>query len=256
MKIHTAARAAALPILLSLLTIGSGVRADEIRVLTGNAVQGPQNILAKRFMASTGHTVVITSANPAVIKQKLDAGEPFELYVIPADFLKAQSDAGKLIAGTARPLAKIGVGVAARADGPKPDLSSVEAFKKSLLDSKGVTYSDAATGGLSALSVAKVLANMGLTEAIKPKTVLGSNGQELVAEGKVDFGLFNASEIPRAKGVVLAGRVPAAVQATLDYDAGIPRSNAKPDAAKAFVAFLASSEAFDAWEASHIDQAK
>lgn len=235
---------------------GRSASADEIRVLTGNAVQGPQKALAEKFKAKTGHTVIITSANPSVIQQKLDANEPFELYVIPAAFLKAQNDGGKLIAGSARPLAKIGVGVAARADGPKPDLSSPEAFKASLMAAKAITYSDAATGGLSALSVAKVLANMGLTEAIKPKAVLSTEGQELVARGEVDYGLYNASEIPRAKGVVLAGRVPAAVQATLDYDAGIPKTNANPDAAKAFVAFMASSDAFDAWEAAHIDQAK
>jgi molybdate transport system substrate-binding protein len=234
----------------------SAADADDIRVLTGNAVQGPQKALAEQFKARTGHSVILTSANPSVIQQKLDAGEPFELYVIPAAFLKAQGDAGKLIPGTARPLARIGVGVAARENGPKPDFSSVEAFKKSLMTAKAITYSDAATGGLSALSVAKVLANMGLTEAIKPKTILSTEGQDLVARGEADYGLYNASEIPRAKGVVLAGRVPAAVQATLDYDAGIPKSNAKPDAAKAFLAFMSSPEAFDAWEAAHIDQAK
>jgi molybdate transport system substrate-binding protein len=237
------------------LTALSTARADEIRVLTGNAVQGPQKALAEQFKTKTGHTVVITSANPSVIQQKLDADEPFELYVIPAAFLKTQADAGKLQPG-ARPLAKIGVGVAAREGGPTPDLGSAEAFKKSLLAAKAVTYSDASTGGLSALSVAKVLANLGLTEAIKAKTVMSTNGQELVAKGDADYGLYNASEIPRAKGVVLAGRVPASVQATLDYDAGIPKTNAKPDAARAFLAFMASAEAFDTWEVAHIDQAK
>lgn len=229
--------------------------ADEIRVLTGNAVQGPQKALAERFKTETGHTVVITSANPSVIRQKLDAAEPFELYVIPAAFLKAEADAGKIVPGTTRPLAKIGVGIAAREGGPMPDVSSVEAFKKSLMDAKAITFSDASTGGLSALSVAKVLENLGMTEALKAKAVMANNGQELVANGTVDYGLYNASEIPRAKGVVLAGKVPAAAQATLDYDAGIPKANASPGPAQAFLTFMASPAARGAWDAAHIDQA-
>ena len=106
------------------------------------------------------------------------------------------------------------------------------------------------------MSVARVLANMGLTEAIKPKVVLSTNGQDLVASGEVDFGLFNASEIPRAKGVVLAGRVPAMLEATLDYDVGIPITNSNPILAKSFIAYMISEDARAIWEEAHIDQAK
>ncbi len=241
--------------LFTVISVSTSL-AEELRVLTGNAVQGPQKVLAEKFMALTGHSVIIFSSNPSVIQQKLDAKDLFELYVIPAALLKVQYNAGKLQSDSLRPLAKIGVGIAARENGPKPDTSSPEAFKASLMAAKAITYSDAATGGLSAVSVARVLANMGLTEAIKPKVVLSTNGQDLVASGEVDFGLFNASEIPRAKGVVLAGRVPAMLQATLDYDVGIPITNSNPILAKSFIAYMISEDARAIWEEAHIDQAK
>jgi molybdate transport system substrate-binding protein len=240
---------------LGATVLWSGIAlADDIRVLTGNAVQAPQRALAEQFTAKTGHTVTFTSTNPRVMQQKLDSGEPFELLVIPSAFLKAYGEHGKLLAGSYRPLAKVGVGIAAR-EGAKYDFSSPDAFKKMLLDAKAITYSDASTGGLSALSVQKVLQNLGLADAMKAKAITRSDGQEMIARGEVDFGLYNVSEIPRAKGVVLAGRVPAAVQAYLDYDAGIPKASASPAPAQAFLAFMASRDAKLAWDKVGIDQA-
>jgi molybdate transport system substrate-binding protein len=152
-------------------------------------------------------------------------------------------------------MARVGVGVAAR-EGSSLDFATPEAFKAMVMQANKIAYSDASTGGLSGLSVMKVLQNAGLTDQVKPKAVTGGNGHDLVASGQVDFGLYNVSEIPRAKGEVLAGRVPAALQSYLEYDAAIPKSNAKPAAAKAFLAFMASPEGRGAWEASNIEQAQ
>jgi molybdate transport system substrate-binding protein len=242
---------------LTILTIGAGglAAADEIRVLTGNAVQAPQRLLAQKFSQNTGNSVTFASANPSVIQQKLDAGEPFDLLVIPSQFLKDYERKDKVIGGSARPLARVGVGVAAR-EGAKLEFVTAEQFKEMVRNAQKIAYSDASTGGLSALSVQKVLQNAGLADQAKGKAVTGGNGHELVASGKVDFGLYNVSEIPRAKGEVLAGRVPADLQAYLDYDAAIPKSNAKPEAARAFLTYMSSPEARSAWEASNIDQAR
>jgi molybdate transport system substrate-binding protein len=235
------------------VTAAPPASADDIRVLTGNAVQAPQRLLAQKFSQSSGHTVTFTSANPSVIQQRLDAGEPFELIVIPSQFLKTYQSQGKVLDASARPLARVGVGVAAR-EGSKLDFATPEAFKAMVTNARKIAFSDASTGGLSALSVQQVLKNAGLADAVKAKAVTGNNGHELVASGQVDFGLYNVSEIPRAKGEVLAGRVPAALQAYLEYDAAIPKTNIKPGPARAFLAYMASPEGRSAWEASNIDQ--
>ncbi len=230
------------------------LKADEIRVLSGNAVAAPQKAAGEAFSAKTGHRVNFTFANPAVIQQKIDAGEPFEAYVIPAQFLAVLAKEGRLRSGSAHPLARVGVGVAAREAGPRYDFSTPEAFRKMLLDAKAIVYSDATTGGLSGLSVQKVLEKTGVADAVRAKAVMSPQGQALIASGEVDFGLFNVSEIPRAKGVVLAGPVPAAVQAYLDYDTGVPAANAAPEPALQLLKFLASPDARAFWQAAGIEQ--
>lgn len=228
--------------------------AEEIRVLTGNAVQAPLKAAGEVFADRTGRRVAFVFTNPSIIQEKVEAGEPFELFVIPSNILTELDQAGKLLAGTRRPLARVGVGIAAREGGPKLDFSTPEAFRKMLLDARAITYSDASTGGLSAISVQKVLQNLGVADAVKAKAVVRPQGQDLIAKGEVDFGLFNVSEIPRAPGVVLAGTVPAAVQAYLDYDAAIPLTNTSPDAAIQFLNFLDSPDARKFWNDVGIEQ--
>ena len=124
-----------------------------------------------------------------------------------------------------------------------------------LLDAKKVAFSDASSGGLSALSVQKVLETLGVAEAVKAKAVTQGNGQELLGKGEVDFGLYNVSESPRAPNVVLAGRLPAAIQAYLEYEAAIPVGNSAPAPAQAFLAFITAPQARAKWDASGIDMA-
>ena len=222
----------------------------DIRVLTGNAVNAPQQNLADEFTRQTGHKVKITSANPAIIQQKINAREPFELFVIPAQFLKAAEGEGAIITGTGRPVARIGVGIAARADGPKLNFSTPDAFRKLLLDARVVVFSDPSTGGLSGLSVLKVLDKLEVTEAVKAKANMRGNGQELIGRGEADFGLYNASEIPRAPNVLLAGLAPREVQAWLEYDAAIPISNREPAPALSFLNFMTDRRNSEIWDKS------
>ena len=124
-----------------------------------------------------------------------------------------------------------------------------------LLKSSGVDFSvkvglkeeelEAEVGAYDALIVRsgakvtkKVLANPGIGDTVKPKLRPAPNGQDLIAAGEIDIGLYNVSEIPRAKGVVLAGPVPAAVQVYIVYDAPVPVSNTAPEPALALVRYL------------------
>lgn len=228
--------------------------ATEIRVLTGNALRSPLEAAGDFFADQTGHQMTFLFTNPSIIQQKLDIGQSFDLLVIPSNILTGLDQAGKLLVGTRRALARVGVGIAAREGGPKLDFSTPEAFRKMLLEARAITYSDASSGGLSAVSVQKVLENLGVADAVKAKAVIRPQGQELIAKGEVDFGLFNVSEIPRAPGVVLAGTVPSAVQAYLDYDAAIPLSNKSPETALQLLDFLGSPEARKFWDAVGIEQ--
>jgi molybdate transport system substrate-binding protein len=101
-----------------------------------------------------------------------------------------------------------------------------------------------------------VLANLGLTDAVKAKTTLSdslADGQALIAKGEIDLGLFNVSEIPRAPGVVRAGPVPAAVQVYIDYDSAVPVTNAAPDAALALLKYFHRPASQPVWDKAGLE---
>ena len=128
-------------------------------------------------------------------------------------------------------------------------------MRKTLLAQQKVTYSDSSTGGLSGINAQKVLQNLGIADEIKSKLLPSTDGQGLIAKGEADLGLYNVSEIPRAKGVALLGPVPAAVQAYITYDAGVPASNVSPSAAIEFLKFIASPAAAPSWLAAGLELA-
>jgi ABC-type molybdate transport system substrate-binding protein len=134
--------------------------------------------------------------------------------------------------GTRRALVRVGIGLAVR-EVVRLDLSTVESTRKALLDARSLTLGDAASGGLSGPNALKVLANLGIADAVSAKLRRTPNGQDLVAAGEFDIGLYNVSEIPRAKGVALAGPVPASVQVYIVYDAAVPAHNTAPEPALA-----------------------
>src|SRR5262249_59692968 len=115
--------------------------------------------------------------------------------------------------------------------------------------------SDTRTGGLSGINAAKVIANLGLTEALKDRTKVVANGRELIASGEVDIGLYNLSEIARFPGVVSAGRVPTEVQVYINYDAAIPATNTAPEPALALLRYFAQPGARPTWTKAGLEQA-
>jgi molybdate transport system substrate-binding protein len=221
--------------LLAVMFNAAPTTAAEIKVLAYNATNIPARELAVAFGKETGHTVAFTFGSPGPVNKRLDDGERYDLVVMATE--AAQKRDTHWRPGTRRPLVRVGIGIAVR-EGVKIDLSTVESTRKALLDARSLTIGDGRTGGLSGPNAQKVLANLGIADAVKAKLRLTPNGQELVGNGEVDIGLYNVSEIPRAKGVVLAGPVPAAVQVYIVYDAAVPTTNATPEPALALVRYL------------------
>ena len=242
-------------LLLAPFAVGGAVAA-EIKVVNANALTIAMKELAADFTKATGHTVSFVGVSPGQVDQRVRAGEVYDIVINAAPSIEAYEKEGRLRAGTARPLARVGIGLAVR-EGVKLDLSTVDATRKAVLEAKAITYSDSSTGGLSGINAAKVLANLGLTEAVKAKTKLSgglANGQELIAKGEIDLGLFNVSEIPRAPGVVLAGPVPAPLQMYLNYDVAVSRNAAAKSEAAAFVKFLTAKAADARWTGAGLEQ--
>ena len=250
----TATAVCSLPIALGI-GLARPAWSAEIRVLNANALTIALRELAAEHTKQTGNQVTFISGSPGQIQQKVDAGEKFDLLIMPTPALAALDTDGKLAPGTRRALVRVGIGIAIREGAPKPDITTPDALRKTLLAQQKITYSDSKTGGLSGINAQKVLQNLGIADEIKTKLLPHSDGQGLIAKGEADLGLYNVSEIPRAKGVVLLGPVPAAVQAYITYDAGVPASNVSPSAASEFLKFIASPAAAPPWLAAGLEQA-
>ena len=244
------------PLLAVLLLAPATASAAEIKVLNANALTVAMKELAADFSKQTGNQVSFVGVSPGLVEQRLKAGETYDLVITATESAAAFEKDGKWRSGSRHPLARVGIGIAVR-EGTKVDLSSVESTRKALLDAKSVTHSAPGGGGLSGVNSEKVLANLGLTETIKPKLQLSSgnleSAQERIAKGEVELGLFNLSEIPRAPGVVRAGPVPAAVQVYINYDSAIPATNTTPTAAQALLDFFRRPASKPVWDKAGLE---
>lgn len=241
--------------LLAPATTGA---AAEIKVLNANALTIAMKELAADFTKETGNQVSFVGVSPGLVDQRIKAGEVYDLVITATASAEAFEKQGRWRAGTRRPLARVGIGFAVR-EGVKVDLSTVESTRKALLDAKTITHSDPGGNGLSGINAQKVLANLGLAEAVKAKTKLSpgnlADGQALIAKGEIDIGLFNVSEIPRASGVVRAGPVPAEVQVYINYDSVVPVTNSAPDAALALLKYFRRPASRPVWDKAGLEVA-
>jgi molybdate transport system substrate-binding protein len=257
MMFHTARLTPLIAAVLLLAPVRS-VAAAEIKVLNANALTIAMKELAADFTKETGNTVSFVGVSPGLVEQRIKAGEIYDLVITATASAQAFEQEGRWRAGTRHPLARVGIGVAVR-DGVKVDLSSVESTRRALLDAKAITHSMPGGNGLSGANAVKVLANLGLTDAVKAKTKLASgdlaDSQALIAKGEVDMGLFNVSEIPRAAGVVRAGPVPAAVQVYINYDSAVPTTNTAPDAALALIKYFQRPASRPVWDKAGLEVA-
>jgi len=240
--------------LLAPVTTGT---AAEIKVIDANALTIAMKEIAADFTRETGNQVSFVGVTPGQVEQRIRAGEVYDLVINADTSMAALEKEGRWRAGTRHPLARVGIGIAVR-DGARIDLATVESLRKALLDAKTITHSDSSTGGLSGINAQKVLANLGLVEAVKAKTKLSqglAEGQALIAKGDIDLGLFNLSEIPRAPGVVRAGPVPAAVQVYINYESAVPATNTTPAAALALIDYFHRAAARPVWDKAGLEVA-
>ena len=156
------------------------------------------------------------------------------------DQLQAQ---GKVVAGSRVNIAKVGVGVFVRKGAAKPDISSADAFKRSMLAARSIAYPDPAGGGASGIYVASLLERLGIAAEMKPKTKLFPPTEVLygsVASGEVEIGFNQISEILAQPTVELAGPLPSTIQNYTQFAPGIVSGSSQIDAARALVTFLSS----------------
>jgi molybdate transport system substrate-binding protein len=245
-------------IVLGLITLLAGaapVLAAEVRVLSAGAMKAMVTELSEGFQKDTGHTVVITSDTGGGLRKRVEGGEKADVLVAPDAAMDALVKSNHAVAATRTDLARTAIGVAVRQGAPQPDISTVDAFKRALLEAKSIVYNDPAIGATSGIHFASVLERLGIAEAVKPKTVLWKGGYaaEALVNGQAELCVHQISEILPVKGVTFVGPLPAEVNKITTYTGALLASSPTPDAGRAFLAYLARPEFRQKFAAAGLD---
>src|ERR1700716_291882 len=212
-----------LAVVLVAAGVPRGAAAAEIKVLTAGAFKQVVLALVPDFEKQTGHKVTVENDTVGALTKRIEGGEGFDLAVLTPGAVDNLTGKGKFAAGSRTNLARVGVGVVVKAGTPKPDISSVDAFQKSLLAAKSVAYIDPAAGGSSGIYVSGLLDKLGIGAEVKAKAKLIHGGAvaEHIAKGEAELGIHQISEILPVKGTTLVGPLPADLQNYTVYAAGL-----------------------------------
>ena len=221
--------------------------AADIKVLTAGAYKPIVQAMALDFEQKTGHKLVVANDTAGALERRIGQGEAFDLVVLPPAGLERLAKAGRVVAETQAPLARVAIGVAVKRGAPLPDIGTVEALQKALLAARSVAYIDPAAGGSSGIYLSQLFERWGLAGQIKTKAVLVPGGlvAERVVSGEADLALHQISEILAVPGAVLVGPIPREVQNYTVYAGAVGASAAAPDAARALLAALSGPAARD-----------
>ena len=233
-----------IPVLAGMMLFISSAGGAEIRVMISGGFSAAYLELIPEFERATGHTVVTArgasmGTTPNSIPSRLQRGEPVDVFVMVGDALEGLVKQGKIAAGTRVDLARSSIGVAVRAGSPKPDIRSVDAFKRAMLDARSLAYSSSASGVY--LST-ELFPRLGIADQVRGKSrMIGSEPVgAAVARGEAEIALQQISELLPVPGIDFVGPLPAEIQKITVFSAGIAAGAREPDAARGLIKFLAS----------------
>jgi molybdate transport system substrate-binding protein len=242
--IRNVGRAAAVAVLLcAQATLAS---AAEVKVLSTIGVQAALEELTPKFEKESGHKLSISWATAAVLVKRVQAGETADVMVLTRQGLDTVVKEGKATEGANATFASSGIAVVVKAGAPKPDISTPDAFKQTLLNAKAISYSNPEHGGASGVYLAKLLERMGIADALKAKThypPASGNAANLVVSGEAELAIQQEPEVMSVKGVDVVGTLPGDLNNVTVYAAGPGAGTTQGDAAQALIKFLHSPEA-------------
>ncbi|MBM3819984.1 MAG: ABC transporter substrate-binding protein [Acidimicrobiia bacterium] len=228
--------------LLALLLVAGPVRADEIHVMTSGAFTEAFLQLVPLFEKQTGHKVVTAFGAslgnaPDSIPMRLQRGEPADVVILAAAALDDLIAQGTVARGSRVDLVRSSIGVAVRAGAPKPDVGTVAALTKALLDAKSIAYSASASGVYVST---ELFQRLGIAETVKSKStrIESERVGAVIARGGAEIGFQQISELLPIAGITYLGPLPAEVQRVTVFSAGLGAKARNAAAARALIAFL------------------
>jgi molybdate transport system substrate-binding protein len=213
--------------------------AAELKIFGSRVTRMVLGDVGPGFEQATGNQLTVVTDVAAVMKRRIEQGEPFDLAVL-VDF---QADElireGRLVPGSRADVMKAGIGVAVKRGAEKPDISTVAAFKQTLLSAKSITY---LKEGASTRHLVKVLAELGIADALRSKTIMPATESvsEMVASGEAEIGIIVIPNILSVPGAELVGPLPEEIQSWITFTAAVSQDSAKQSAAREVIKLMQS----------------
>jgi len=207
----------------------------ELKVFASRAIWTVLGEIGPEFEKNSGHKLNTIMGLSSEFMARINGGEAFDVIAAPPAALDGLIAGGKVAADSKTNLARSGYGVAVRAGAPKPDVSSVEAFKRALLNAKSITY-------LPVPGVPQLIERLGLKDAIASKATIPNAdiSSELVAKGEIELGIVAITQTFTTPGVELAGPLPVEIQMYADFGGAVSANSKTSDAARDLLTFLKS----------------
>jgi molybdate transport system substrate-binding protein len=226
------------------------VSAAEIHVMSGGAPKEVFALLAPRFEQQTGNKVELTYAVITELREKISAGATADVLVLPTPVLDSLAKDGKVRADSRAIFGTVGISVVVKKGAPRPDISSKEKFREAMLAARSVVQ---ATPGKtpSGTHMGEVMEQLGIADAMAKKVIFKpalDGGVQLVVTGQAEIGIYPASEVAGVKGLTVVGPLPTDIDLEIVYGAAVTTNPASPNAASAFVKFMAAPENRSVWK--------
>jgi molybdate transport system substrate-binding protein len=244
--------------LTSLLTLapGSSVSAAEITFLCAGALQPAMKEIIPEFQSASGHVVRISYGLIGANTDRIRKGDAADLVIVSPQQWEDLKNEGKLDTTTPTVIARVGIGVFVRKGAIKPDVGSVDAFKRALLEARSIAVNVNPANPVAGYAI-RLFDRLGIAAELKPKNIVGGGGNALqaVARGDAEIGFTQVSEVIAEPGVDLVGPLPAEIQNYTVFTAAIPANAKERGAAKALVEFLSSPRSIAILKSKGLDPA-
>jgi len=223
------------------LAAAVAAHAADLKVLSGTGARSAVIGLATTFDRATGHKTTVEFAVNPETKAKIEAGQPFDVAILNPPVLDDLIRKGLIVKATRSVIGRAGIGVAVRAGAPKPDISTVAAFKRTLLSANAVAYPGE---GASGKYFASLVRRLGIEAEMKPRMrpMPAEYNVEIVASGEADLAVLVASRISGVAGVQLVGFIPPELQTWIGFTAGASARTMQPEAARAMLRFFTAAD--------------
>jgi molybdate transport system substrate-binding protein len=237
MQKHSLAVATTVLNLAFVLSPTANVQAAELQVLAGGAITAPMRELGAQFENATGHKLVIRFGTTPELIKLATTGGPFDLAVVPREVFKDAAAQAQFVSGPSTDIARVGLGVAVRSGAPKPEISTRDALKQTLLKAQSIATIPASAAGAQVLGVFE---RLGIGEAMKAKTKAQATPAQVVqtvANGEAELGIFLINVLT-APGLDVVGPFPTELQQEIIFTSAVASKAKEVEAAKAFITYL------------------